>query len=391
MKNLLLTPWTAAAALLISTAGCGQAPLDLPPDLPPQVEVSLPVYQDIRDYEDFTGQTEAVTSIDVRARVTGYLSEVHFEHGAEVQAGDVLFDIDPPYYKAEAARAEGLVAQADARLARLRLDFERSKENLARGVVTQSAHDLMTSDLAEAEGALKTAQATLTIANVNLGYTKVRSPIAGRVSRPFLDPGNLVKADDTILTRVVSQDPMWVYFDLDERTMLRLRRTSVEDTVASMTNPQGEVFIGLADEQGHPHRGQLNFEDNRVDPSTGTLRVRGVFENKDRLLSPGLFVRVRVPIGEPYRALLVPESALGTDQGQRFLYVVDDEGTVSYRRVEVGSLHAGLRVVTDGLSPQDRVVVIGLQRVQPGIKVDAKVMEPPPVQAAASTSSTDIQ
>jgi len=362
----------------------------MPDHGPPQVEVSLPVYKDIRDFEDFTGQTEAVTSIDVRARVTGYLAAVHFEHGAEVAAGDILFDIDPPYYKAEASRAEGLVAQAEARLARLRLDFERSKENLARGVVTQSAHDLMVSDLAEGEGALKTAQATLTIANVNLGYTKVRSPIAGRASRPFIDQGNLVMADDTILTRVVSQDPMWVYFDLDERTLLRLRRASTEDTVASMTNEHAEVMMGLADEQGYPQHGVLNFEDNRVDPSTGTLRVRAVFDNKDRLLSPGLFVRVRLPIGETYRALLVPESALGTDQGQRFLYVVDDQGEVSYRRVEVGSLQSGLRVVTDGLAPNEKVVVIGLQRVMPGIKVDAKLQELPAIQAAAP-ETTDLQ
>lgn len=379
-----------AAALLLSVTGCGQAPPPMPDNLPPQVEVSLPVYKDIRDFEDFTGQTEAVTSIDVRARVTGYLAAVHFEHGAEVAAGDVLFDIDPPYYKAEASRAEGLVAQAEARLARLRLDFERSKENLSRGVITQSAHDLMVSDLAEGEGALQTAQATLTIANVNLGYTKVRSPIAGRVSRPFIDQGNLVMADDTILTRVVSQDPMWVYFDLDERTLLKLRRASTEDTVASMTNEDAEVMMGLADEQGYPHQGVLNFEDNRVDPSTGTLRVRAVFDNKDRLLSPGLFVRVRLPIGETYRALLVPESALGTDQGQRFLYVVDEQGEVAYRRVEVGSLQAGLRVVTDGLAPNEKVVVVGLQRVMPGIKVDAKLLQPPAVQAAAP-EATDLQ
>lgn len=387
MKSQLFISGVCLTALVIT--GCGQAPPPMPPNLPPQVEVSLPVYQDIRDYEDFTGQTEAVTSIDVRARVTGYLAAVHFEHGAEVQAGEILFDIDPPYYNAEAARAEGLVAQAEARLSRLKLDFERSKENLARGVVTQSAHDLMTSDVTEAEGALKSAQATLTIANVNLGYTKVRSPIAGRVSRPFIDPGNLVKADETLLTRVVSQDPMWVYFDLDERTLLRLRRASAEGTVAAMAGAHAEVLMGLADETGYPHQGELNFEDNRVDPSTGTLRVRAVFDNKDRLLSPGLFVRVRVPIGEPYRALLVPEAALGTDQGQRFLYVVDDSGTVSYRKVEVGSLHSGLRVVTSGLSPNEKVVVVGLQRVMPGIKVDAKVLETPKFQASIPSMITE--
>jgi len=182
---------------------------------------------------------------------------------------------------------------------------------------------------------------------------------------------------------------MWVYFDLDERTMLRLRRASAEGTVAAMAGAHADVLMGLADEKGYPHQGQLNFEDNRVDPSTGTLRVRAVFDNKDRLLSPGLFVRVRVPIGEPYRALLVPEAALGTDQGQRFLYVVDDGGTVSYRRVEVGSLHSGLRVVTSGLAPNEKVVVVGLQRVMPGIKVDAKLLETPTFQAAVPSMNTE--
>jgi len=357
--------------------GCAPAGPMKPPETTPQVEVSLPVTQEIRDYEDFTGQTEATRSIEIRARVTGYLSAVNFEHGAEVKEGDILFEIDPPYYKAEVARAEGLVAQAESRLQRLKLDFERKKGLHERNVITHAEFDLATSEVAEAEGALKAAQASLTIANVHLGYTKVRSPIAGRASRPFIDPGNLVEADQTILTRVVAQDPIWVYFDLDERTMLRLRRMSEKGEQDHTISDDTEVLMGLADEKGFPHRGKLNFEDNRVDASTGTLRVRAEFDNRDQLLSPGLFVRVRVPIGEPYQALLVPESALGTDQGQRFLYVVDAENQVSYRRVDVGRLHSGLRVIYEGLAPDERVVTVGLQRVMPGIKVEPKLSETP--------------
>jgi multidrug efflux pump subunit AcrA (membrane-fusion protein) len=446
----------------------------MPPSGPAQVEVSLPVHQEIRDYEDFSGQTESVASIDIRARVTGYLSKVNFEHGAEVKKGDILFEVDPPYYEAELARTEGGVAQAESRLTRLKADYDRTVTLHKQNVITQAQFDLATSDVTEAEGTLKAARALLKIAQVNLGYTKVKAPVSGRVSRPFIDPGNLVKADDTILTRVVAQDPMWVYFDLDERTMLRLRRLDVKEeqeaqdarnviTTAHAAEPgvldtddpdakpqadetptgdaepgkvaaddaapeasQGdeaadvadeesdvqlnsahppvvdhhtagpspgsapsaasvestEVLMGLADERGYTRHGQLDFEDNRIDPSTGTLRVRAVFSNADRLLSPGLFVRIRIPVGDPYRALLVPEGALGTDQGQRFVYVVNDKNEVTYRRVTVGKLHEGLRVISAGLEPNERVVVTGLQRVIPGGKVEAKLTEIPHVAKA---------
>jgi len=475
------------AALLFAVPGCGHAPPPLPPSGPPQVEVSLPVHQEIRDYEDFSGQTESVASIDIRARVTGYLSTVKFEHGAEVKKGDILFEVDPPYYEAELARTEGGVAQAESRLNRLKADYDRTVSLHKQGVITEAQFDLATSDVTEAEGTLKSARALLKIAQVNLGYTKVKAPVSGRVSRPFIDPGNLVKADDTILTRVVAQDPMFVYFDLDERTMLRSRRldvkdeaeaeagrnvittahaaapavldtddpdaephgdaepgkvspddsapeeslgdespadeptsdqpaqqTATQDAAAQETDVQlngarqnsardhaagqssgaapsaaaepTEVLMGLADERGYTRRGELDFEDNRIDPSTGTLRVRAVFSNTDRLLSPGLFVRIRIPVGDPYRALLVPEGALGTDQGQRFVYVVNDKNEVAYRRVTVGKLHEGLRVISAGLEPNERVVVTGLQRVVPGGKVEAKLTEIPHVAKAPTGS-----
>lgn len=367
-----------ASALLasIQSAGCNQAPPPAPPPpKPPEVVVALPTHEEITDHEDFTGQTEAVKSIEIRARVTGYLKTVHFEHGAEVEAGAPLFDIDPPHYEAEFARAEGNVAQAEARLARLKHDFERADKLHPTGVITHEQYDLVSGDLAEAEASLKAANAALKIAKTNLGYCSISAPVAGRLSRPFIDPGNLAISNETLLTRIVTQDPMYVYFDIDERTMLRLRRLSQKSAAASPQEQSLPLLMGLADEEGYPHQGALNFEDNRLDPSTGTLRVRGVFPNPDRLLTPGLFVRVRIPIGEPYRALLVPEPALGADQGQKFLYVVDNKNEVSYRRVQVGRLHGQLRVVTEGVSPGERVVVSGLQRVRPGAKVAPKLIE----------------
>jgi RND family efflux transporter MFP subunit len=372
-------PWLAILACL-TAAGCHKAAATPPPPKTPEVIVALPVYEDITDHEDFTGQTEAVKSIEIRARVTGYLKSVNFQHGAEVEEGELLFEIDPPHYQAEFDRNEGAVAQAEARLKRLQADFARAEGLHPTGVITKEQFDLVSGDLAEAEATLKSAKAALKIARVNLNYCTIKAPISGRLSRPLIDPGNLAISNETVLTRIVSQDPMYVYFDIDERTMLRLRRLEGAAPIQESSMP---VLMGLADEEGYPHQGQLNFEDNRLDPSTGTLRIRGVFPNPDRLLSPGLFVRVRVPIGEPYRALLVPEPALGADQGQKFIYVVDDKNEVSYRRVQVGRLHGQWRVVTEGVSPGERVVVSGLQRVRPGAKVEPKLTE---MERTASTS-----
>jgi len=346
--------------------------------------VCLPSSREVTDREDFTGQTEAVKTIDIRARVTGYLKAVLFRHGAEVKQGDLLFEIDPPYYAAEFERAAGVAAEAEAKLQRLNLDYDRAKKLRPNGIITKEQYDLVSGDVAQAEATLRAARGSLKIAEVNLGYCEVRAPIAGRMSRPYIDPGNLVKADDTILTRIVSQDPMWVYFDLDERTMLRLRRLVQQGGVGMAASAKVPVLIGLADEQGYSHQGLLDFEDNRLDPSTGTLRVRAVFDNSDRLLSAGLFVRVRLPIGGPYRALLVPEQALGTDQGQKFLYVLTAQNEIAYRPVEVGKVHDRQRVISQGLAPGERVVVTGLQRVRPGIKVKPTMIAP---AATADTRS----
>jgi RND family efflux transporter MFP subunit len=360
---------------LVALAGCGQAPPAMPPATAPEVDVTMPVYREVTDHEDFTGQTEAVRTIDIRARVTGYLKTVNFKHGSEVEKGDVLFEIDPPYYEAEHARAEGVVAQAEARLRRLHLDHDRAQRLHPSGTITKEQFDLVSGDLAEAEANLKAAKAALKIASVNLGYCTVKAPIAGRMSRPYIDPGNLVRADDTMLTRIVAQEPMWVYFDLDERTMLRLRRLVHSGASQAVEEAKLPVFIGLADEPDFPHEGTLDFSDNRLDPSTGTLRVRGVFPNADRFLAPGLFVRVRLPIGKPYQALLVPEQAVGTDQGQKFVYVVDNKEEIAYRRVKVSKLYDGLRVIAEGIFAGERIVVTGVQRVQPGMKVEAKLLE----------------
>jgi len=403
--GVALALWSCAAL-----AGCERPTAAPPPPVAPEVEVELPVCRDITDYEDFTGQTDAYRTIDVRARVTGYLSKINFREGAEVEAGAVLFEIDPQLYEAEFTRAEADVAKARARLKRLNRDFRRAETLHADGskLITEEQYDLVTADLADAEAAVAGTKASLLMATVNLGYTKVTAPIGGRLSRQFIDPGNLVIGDQTMLTRIVTQEPMYVYFDVDERTMLRLRRLMRRGITAEGNEAEVPVQMGLVDEDGYPHDGKINFHDNRMDSSSGTLRVRAVFANAERLLSPGLFARVRIRIGDPKPAVLVPEKALGADQGQKFLFVVGADNKVERRKVKVGKLQEGLpedvataarnategaayktqwRVIAEGLSPDERVVVSGLQRIRDESEVRIKVS--PPETAAKPRGTGD--
>jgi RND family efflux transporter MFP subunit len=354
------------------------APGGAPPK-PPEVFVDLPTSGEITDFEDFTGRTVASKTIDVRARVTGYLNKINFKEreGQDVEAGFVLFEIDPRPYEAEVERARASAHQAKSHLKRVELDYARAKQTRAKQAISQEQFDQVQGDRNEAMASIEVAQANLDIAELNLSFTKVRASIAGRVSRTQLDPGNLVKADDTILTTIVAMDPMYAYFEVDERTMLRLRRYNEEGRLKIIGERPAPlpVKMGLADEDGYPHDGFVNFVDTRLDPATGTLQIRGIFDNGKRMLSPGMFVRVRLPIGESYRAILVSEKALGTDQGQKFVYVVDAESKAQYRRVEVGKLQDSRRVVLKGLAEGERVVVSGLQRVRPGAVVQPKMVE----------------
>lgn len=380
-------------ALAAAAAGCNDQKTAAPKPPPPVVTVTQPVEKEIVEHEDFTGRTDAVLTVDVRARVTGYLEKVHFKDGDEVNEGDVLFQIDPRQYTAELARNEATVAQAEAHHTRLEADYQRAVKLYARGGIGREEYDKITGDRNEADAAVGIAKAARDLAKLNVEWTKVVAPISGRLSRRLVDPGNLVKADDTIMTNIVSQDVMYVYFDIDERTLLRLRRLIREGKIKSRQEADVPIFVELADESGYPHRGLINFSDNKIDPSTGTLRVRGSIENpKPRVLSPGLFVRVQLPIGTAHKALMIPEQALGTDQGRKFLYVVNDKKRIVYRAVKVGPLEHGLRVVLDGLKPGENVVMTGLQRVKPDLEVNPKPFDGPkpdgtPAPVAKGTTS----
>ncbi len=384
-QGLTTISLVALAACLLAAPGCikpvqpAAAATPAAPPKPPEVIVDLPTSGEITDFEDFTGRTVANKTIDIRARVTGYLNKINFKEreGQDVEAGFVLFEIDARPYEAEVERARASLHQAKSHLKRIELDYARAKQTRAKQVITQEQFDQVQGDRNEAMAAIEVAQADLDLAELNLSFTKVRAPIAGRVSRTQLDPGNLVKADDTVLTTIVAMDPMYAYFEVDERTMLRLQHYKEQGRMSLSGDLTGAlpVKMGLADEEGYPHDGRVNFVDNRLDPATGTLQLRGVFDNKKRSLSPGMFVRVRLPIGEPYRALLVSEKALGTDQGQKFVYVIDAENKAQYRRVEIGKLQNSRRVVLKGLGEGERVVVSGLQRVRPGALVQPKMVE----------------
>jgi RND family efflux transporter MFP subunit len=371
-------------ALSLGLAGCARAPSAAPQAAPTVVSVSHPVEREITNYADFTGRLEAVFSVEIRARVTGYLGQVFFKDGDEVKEGALLFEIDPRLYKADLDRIESTLAQQEAHSKRLEADYQRAAALYARASVSREEFDRYSGDRAESIASVGVARASRDYVKLNFEFTKVRAPISGLLSRRMVDPGNMVQADTTPLTTIVSLDPMYLYFDIDERTVLKVRGLVREGKLPS--RDQGAVapiLAALADEEGFPHKGVINFNDNKVNPKTGTLRVRGVIENpvvkgkSFRQLSPGLFARVRLPLSEPHRALLVSERAIDTDQGQKILYVVDDKNMVDSRPVRLGKIHDGLRAIEDGLKPGERVIVVGLQQVRPGAVVEPKLVDMP--------------
>ncbi|MHB8971693.1 MAG: efflux RND transporter periplasmic adaptor subunit [Pirellulaceae bacterium] len=333
--------------------------------------------REITDSVDFIGRMEAPSSLDVRARVTGYLTKIPFREGAEVRAGDLLFEIDDRPYKDELDLSQASLERAKASLVKAQafLDIGLETQELSTGAVSQQEIVQRQESRDEAAAAVQSAQATLEKSQLNYDWCKVTSAIDGRVSRYFSTVGNLVNQDTTELTTVVSEDSLYAYFDIDERTLLRILRHMLPSEVDLIKTQQLPVLMGLTDEEGFSHTGYIDFANNVVSPATGTILARGVFANPltpsgRRLLKPGMFVRIRLPIGKPHQALLVSEKALGTDQGQKFLYTVDAQNLVQYRRVQVGPLQTdGLRVIEDGLQPGEWVLVSGLQLVRPRLEV----------------------
>jgi RND family efflux transporter MFP subunit len=366
---------------LLGYAGCGgKTPAATKPPIP-EVTVAKPEAREIVDYVEFPGQTAAVGEVEVRARVSGYIVKIHFTDGQEVRKGDVLFEIDPRPYEHALNRAKGELARLRALLEKAKADVARAERLRPSGAVSQDEYEEKVATSKVHEASIQAAEAAVAEAELKLEFTRVVSPIDGRANRRQVTEGNLVVADSndaTVLTTVVTTDPVYVYFNIEEPTLLRFERLgwrAGDETLLSRIKELNiPVEIALADEEGFPHAGQLDFVGNTVNPQTGTISARGRFENA-KYLTPGMFVNVRLPIGPPHQALLVSERAVGTDQGQKYLLTVDQDRTVQYCPVKLGSLRDGQRVVESGLEADDLVIVQGLQRVRPGDKVSPHTAE----------------
>jgi RND family efflux transporter MFP subunit len=384
------TTWAlvTAVATSIATTGCGGGTtvVSLPP---PEVSVSQPVQRELSDYFDTTGRVAAVESVEIRARVAGYLMKVGFEDGQLVKAGDVLFEIDARPYEAAVMQAEGELGRWRASLTKAEADTGRTQRLLSKGASSEKDFEAAVADRDRSKAEIQASEAKLTQAKLDLDFTKVTAPVDGRVSKTNLTVGNLVSpgtAGSAPLTTLVSVSPVYVYFDVDERTILRAqaeRRNAGSAAAQHIRELAIPVEIGLATETGHPHKGTLTFIDNRVDASTGTIKARASFDNTDGALTPGLFVRVHVPLGDARPLLLVTERAVGTDQGNKYLLVVTDKNVVEYRAVKLGSVvEGGLRIVSDGIKAGEWVITNGIQRARPGMTVKPQQMDMVPPATA---------
>ena len=369
-------PLTIASFALIALAiaGCARNEAAEAPPAPPQVSVAKVIEKPITEFDDFTGRFTAVGRVELRPRVSGYISSVNFTEGHEVRKGDVLFVIDPRPYDAEYKRAEAELARAKTQLTLAQSELERAKTLLDARAISKEEFDARVSGAAQATANVQAADAALDAAKLNLTFTRVRAPISGLVSRAEVTAGNLVTSDQTLLTTLVSIDPIYVEFEGDEQVYLKyaaLDRAGLRPSSREAKNP---VWVGLADEQGTPHKGEMVFVDNELNPATGTIRARGRFDNRDRRFTPGMFARVKLVGSAEYNALLINDSAIGTDQSVKYVLEVNADNKVAYRAVKLGPVVDGLRVVREGLAPGDSIVVNGLQRVRPGMPVTPQVV-----------------
>jgi membrane fusion protein, multidrug efflux system len=363
----------SAAAPLTSCARTAAQPA--PPQLP-RVTIETVTAGDVSEWDEFTGRLEAVNTVAIRPRVSGYISSVHFTEGAVVGQGDLLFRIDPRPFQAEADRLGAELVRARATVQRATSELQRADRLAADNAISHEERERRASFLAESNAQVAAVSAALRAAELNLDFTRVVSPIEGRVGRAIVTEGNLVTSgpgEATLLATVVSLDPIYATFDADEQSYLRYLELAREGKRASARASGIPIRMALASDSDFPHEGRMTFLDNQVDPATGTIRARGLFRNADRSLTPGLFVRLQLPGRSAYRGLRVQERAIGTDLDKRFVYVVGPDDTIAYRAVTLGPLVGGLRVVRDGLEEGDRVVVSGLQRVRPGAKVETEV------------------
>jgi RND family efflux transporter MFP subunit len=374
---------TATAVLaLAGLSGCEQNSFVPPP--PPKVDIALPLQRPITRYLEATGNTATVKSVDLVARVQGFLESINYQDGAFVKEGTTLFTIEPETYKLKLDQAKAAEAGSEASLKQAEADYKRQVDLVARQAVSQATLDTSTSTRDNAEANLQQAQASTRIAEVNYGYTKVAAPFDGFVTAHLISIGELVgAASPTQLATIVALDPIYVNFNVNEQDVLRIRAEGKRRGLTSADLKRFPIEVGLQTETGYPHQGNLDYAAPTINQSTGTLAVRGIIPNADRVLLPGYFVRVRVPVDQQQDALLIPDTALGSDQGGRYVLVVNADNVVEQRKVQVGPLDQGLRAIDAGLKGDDRVVIDGLLRAIPGQKVDPQTRKIEQAPAAA--------
>jgi len=390
IKNSPLMRVTPVIAVLL-LAGCGKKEEAAAPP-PPPVTVANPIKKVTTDWDEFTGRFDAVEQVQVRARVTGFVTRVAFTDGAVVKTGDLLYEIDPRQYQAAAEQAQGQLDDAKAKVELAQKDLDRATTLIKTQAISENIVDQRTQALAAAQAATLQAEGALKQAQLNVEYTKVVAPIDGRVSRHLVTVGNLVQGSEsgaTLLTSIVSLSPIYVYFDTDEATYVRNSKLWFEGKRPSSRDTPNPVEITLVGETKPSHEGKMDFLDNRLDVGTGTLRGRAIVDNKDLSILPGQFARVRIIASGAYEALLIPDAAVATDQSRKIVMVVKPDDTVEARPVTLGPLNNGLRVIREGLKADDRVIVDGLQRARVGAKVSPKMAAatPAPAQAPASAGA----
>ena len=368
--NKLVFPWmiTCTALLLV---GCGKSGGPQAPP-PPQVSVAQVLVKQVKDWDEFTGRLQAVETVEIRPRVSGYIDKVAFTEGSLVKRGTLLFVIDPRPYQAEYDRAAADLKRAKTALDLGRIELTRVQRLKDSGAVSQEELDQRKSAVAQQEADVAGAGAALESASLNLNFTKVTSPVDGRVSRAEVTRGNLVTGGingGTLLSSVVSMDPIYLYFDADEQSYLRYAQMARSGELPNSRDTGNPVQVGLANEEGFPHAGKVDFVDNQLNPQTGTIRARAVLENKDGQFTPGLFARVQLLGSGEYSAVLIDDRAVNTDQSQKYVLLLGANDQIEYRKVKLGRVIGGLRVVREGLKAGDVIVVNGAQRVHPGVTV----------------------
>lgn len=369
-----LPPLLALAAL----TACSPPRSPAPP--PPKVTVAQPALATVTNWDEYPGHIEAVEMVEIRPKVAGYIDSIHFQEGAVVKAGDLLFVIDPRPFKVALDQTQAERRRTETHLDWTRNDLKRAEGLRGTKAISEEEYDSRSKAVSEAEAALAATAAAEAAAQLNLDYTRVTAPIGGRIGRRLVTVGNLVQSGSspTVLATLVSQDPVYCAFDVDEGAFAKYRSDA-------KARPGGVLSceLGLVNEPGFPHLGSLDFFDNQVNPQTGTIRLRATFANADQVLVPGMFARVRVPAGPPVEALLVAAVAIGTDQGNKFVLVVNPSGVVEQRPVQVGRQHGGMTSVLSGVTPQDRVIVNGLLMARPGSKVEVVNASSPGTAPAA--------